>query len=431
MGQRGGVRRYRTEYDILIRRCEEDLRSFTGLLEKYNALPEKKPSLRKGIQRLKFGNGEMLDLDKMRIRINAHKLTIVMFLQSLGLGSLGRIERRMNEDMELKSLVMWIYARIEANGKGQSDWTSCATEEKTWWRTFRRQLLRHSIPFQKVDEKKELIMDLFAELSSKGVLDDPIEEESHAADVKQNGGIPTAGLVNQAPEAPGTDDLGSLMLKVESEDFQSSLVFSSGEFEAQTIDGDHNPYIKPSRVGETRTKWPDQLLLRMQTPIDFGELDAILSRYGVPEEHAGQWMKLFSSVARHLYPNGGLIVQEYQYDWDIWAGQKGSMTEWTNGKYKTYSTELELFRLDWPQFCPPTVKMELVPYSSVGLCVRAYTPSSDRGKDDGLKFLLMCYELVKVPGIDNVFHWELLNEEKIDDKGKHKVVNKIDDKGEL
>ena len=49
----------------------------------------------------KFGNGEMLTLDKRMVRINAHKTMIVIFLQSSGLGSLGRIERRMDKDMEL------------------------------------------------------------------------------------------------------------------------------------------------------------------------------------------------------------------------------------------------------------------------------------------------------------------------------------------
>jgi hypothetical protein len=50
--------------------CRRVLRTLDGILEKYNALSEEKRSVTKLWKRVQFGNGEMLDLADLRLKVS-------------------------------------------------------------------------------------------------------------------------------------------------------------------------------------------------------------------------------------------------------------------------------------------------------------------------------------------------------------------------
>ena len=63
-----------------------------GILEKYNALSEEKRSVRKLWKNVKFGNGEMLDLAEIRLKIATSTSALTLFLNLLSIGSQGKVE---------------------------------------------------------------------------------------------------------------------------------------------------------------------------------------------------------------------------------------------------------------------------------------------------------------------------------------------------
>lgn len=77
----------RTELSSLSRHCRDVLRVLSGILEKYNALSEHERSITKLWKQIKFGNGEMQDLDHIRSELATHIQSFNMFLNLLSIGS--------------------------------------------------------------------------------------------------------------------------------------------------------------------------------------------------------------------------------------------------------------------------------------------------------------------------------------------------------
>ena len=62
------------ELATLIQECSVILQVILEILEKYNALSEEKRSIAELWQRVKFGNGEMQDLSKIRLQLVTHNI---------------------------------------------------------------------------------------------------------------------------------------------------------------------------------------------------------------------------------------------------------------------------------------------------------------------------------------------------------------------
>ena len=60
--------------------CKRVLRVLDGILEKYNALSEEKRIVTKLWKRVQFGNGEMLDLAELRVKITTSTSALTLFL---------------------------------------------------------------------------------------------------------------------------------------------------------------------------------------------------------------------------------------------------------------------------------------------------------------------------------------------------------------
>lgn len=75
-----------------------------SIVKKYNALAHENQNggLERFFQRVRFVNGEMLDLGQWRQKISAHICSMLLFFNLVSVCSLGRIEQQMTG--ELKSI---------------------------------------------------------------------------------------------------------------------------------------------------------------------------------------------------------------------------------------------------------------------------------------------------------------------------------------
>jgi hypothetical protein len=103
--------------------CEKLLKTLETILTKYNALSQEERSRRKLWQRIRFGNGEMLDLTELRAKLVYYTSALSLFLNMVSIGSVGRVERRMEEaggDLrEIKLAVNGITAHLLAGSKAE------------------------------------------------------------------------------------------------------------------------------------------------------------------------------------------------------------------------------------------------------------------------------------------------------------------------
>src|SRR6266536_211337 len=90
----------RKELATLARDCKRELRVLSQILDKYNALSDEKRSVTKLWLKVKFGNGEMQDLGKIRSELTTFTQAITLFLNLLCIGSQGKVERYMDEHGE-------------------------------------------------------------------------------------------------------------------------------------------------------------------------------------------------------------------------------------------------------------------------------------------------------------------------------------------
>lgn len=68
-------------------------------------------------QQVKFGNGDMQDLDKIRSTLATHTQAITLSLNLAGLQSQGKVERYMeshgDELKEIKTSLNWLTAKLQ------------------------------------------------------------------------------------------------------------------------------------------------------------------------------------------------------------------------------------------------------------------------------------------------------------------------------
>lgn len=159
----------------LIQGCERVLRTLSRILDKYNALPEEKRRVTRLWQKVRFGNGEMLDLGSIRLELATHTNAVTMFVNLLILGSQGKLEKHMdNHSEELKRIrrsLNWISASFHAVTPEGTVWTSYADDDKDVWRKFRRELIKEGFKSSTIEKHKPIIVGYLTELGSRGAFD--------------------------------------------------------------------------------------------------------------------------------------------------------------------------------------------------------------------------------------------------------------------
>jgi hypothetical protein len=185
-GSRDERKEKRKELRGLVKNCESVLKVLANILTKYNALSHKKRSAKKLWQRVKFGNGEMQDLSKIRSELTSYTHAITLFLNLLGLRSQGKVERYMEshgqELREVKTSLNWVTAKLQARegtappGE-KSILSSYVGDDKEVWKMFRRELIKDGVSSRILDKHKTTIKKYVMELGERGVLDDVIPNQ--------------------------------------------------------------------------------------------------------------------------------------------------------------------------------------------------------------------------------------------------------------
>jgi hypothetical protein len=156
--------------------CNKVLRVLSNVLEKYNTLSDERRSLTKFYKKIRFGNGEMLDLGEIRLKVSTYTSAITILLNLLSIGSQGRVERYMDshgeELREIRHSLNWITASLQAKSQEGSILTSYAEDDKAVWKDFRRELIKEGFHSSVLSRHKRLIRDYILELGSRGALDD-------------------------------------------------------------------------------------------------------------------------------------------------------------------------------------------------------------------------------------------------------------------
>jgi hypothetical protein len=174
----------REELAQLSEDCRRVLRTLDGILKKYNALSEEKRSVTKLWKKVQFGNGEMLDLAELRLKIATSTSALTLFLNLLSIGSQGKVESYMesqgDELKEMRRSLNWITASMQAKapkaGEG-SILTTYAGDDKAIWKDFRRELIREGFSSEVLEKHMETIKDYVLELGNRGALDD-VEDDT-------------------------------------------------------------------------------------------------------------------------------------------------------------------------------------------------------------------------------------------------------------
>jgi hypothetical protein len=154
------------------------------VLEKYNALSDEKRRTTRLWQKIRFGNGELKDMAKVRQEISTYTSAITLFLNLLSMGSQGRVEEHMEnhseELRELRKSLNWITSSLQAasGNRDGSILTSYADDDKAIWKAFRRELVEEGFSSRVLSKHKELIKDYVLELGARGALDVKDSESS-------------------------------------------------------------------------------------------------------------------------------------------------------------------------------------------------------------------------------------------------------------
>ena len=170
-------RNRRSELQTHMVGCEKYLRTLDSILTKYNTLGDEERSTKKLWQKIRFGNGEVMNLAEIRLKISTYTMAITMSLNLMLLGSQGRVERRLGcQDGDLEGIresVNLVLAKLTSQSREDSVMTDFTNDDKHVWRGFRRELVEDGYPSTIIRRHKHLIQDYVKELGARNVLDDP------------------------------------------------------------------------------------------------------------------------------------------------------------------------------------------------------------------------------------------------------------------
>ena len=163
--------------------CEGILKVMSTVLEKYNALGREQRKRRRLWQKIKFGNGETKDLREIRNNLSAHTSAITLGFNLCALNSPGMVEttleiaeensRRHGRSLRgIRNSLHWVIANLSAEIGEGSVRSSYANDDKTFWRTLRKELVKEGYDNYTLQKHRKLINAYVEELVNRGVLDD-------------------------------------------------------------------------------------------------------------------------------------------------------------------------------------------------------------------------------------------------------------------
>lgn len=169
---------YKEELMVIVDGCKKVLNVLDQVLTKYNALSERERSGRKLSQKIRFGNGKMADLAEMRSKLTYYTSAMSLFLNTVSMGTMGKVERQMNdagEDLrDIKLAVNGITAHLMSTSIRHegSVLTAYADDDRAVWKEFRGELLEDGFSSSVIRKHKSLMKAYIAELDSRGLLDE-------------------------------------------------------------------------------------------------------------------------------------------------------------------------------------------------------------------------------------------------------------------
>jgi hypothetical protein len=240
------------ELATLIQECSVILQVLSEILEKYNALSEEKRSVTKLWQRVKFGNGEMQDLSKIRLQLVTYTSAITIFINALSLGSQGKVEEHMTlqggELQRMRRSLDWIVASLQAsNGNAEgSILTYYTDDDQAIWRDFRRELIQQGYSSNFLKKHKGTIQNYIHELGQRGALDELTEREVQLVDEVQS---------HEGALIPGENSVKSVELPVP---LSETSVSAAAEILAlNAVERDGNGCSEEASSVESRSAWSD------------------------------------------------------------------------------------------------------------------------------------------------------------------------------
>lgn len=169
--------RCKEELQVIAGRCNKVLRRLDRVLEKYNTLSEKERSAKKIWQGIRFGNGELAEMRDLREKLTYYTSALALFVNMVSMGSIGRIERQMEDAggdiREMRIAFNGITAhQLSACNREGSVLTTYADDDKAVWKEFRKELMGEGFSSSFIGKHKQLIKAYIRELGDWGLLDD-------------------------------------------------------------------------------------------------------------------------------------------------------------------------------------------------------------------------------------------------------------------
>lgn len=256
------------ELETIVKGCDRILKVIDQVLIKYNGMSEEKKRMTRFRLKIKFGNGEMKDINKIRQELSTYTAAITLFLNLLSIDSLGQVEDYMEshgeELRELRQSLNWIVASIQARDRHmeQSILTSYTDDDKAIWKEFRRELIKEGFSSSELRKHKSIIKDYVIELGARGMLDIPEIELAipEADETIANVGTSSCEVVSKESEIK----TGPLKLDNNSFDALNNTSLQSAQGTG-SIDGSKNSVNKcqpPQTIDSFKSVKPDFLEAR-------------------------------------------------------------------------------------------------------------------------------------------------------------------------
>lgn len=169
---------FKEELTVIVDGCKKVLNALDQGLTKYNALSEQGRSGRKLWQKIEFGNGKMEGLGGLRGKLTYYTSAMSLFLNMVSTGTMGRVERQMNDAggvlKEIKVAVNGITAHLmsRSNCSDGSIHTAYTDDDGAVWKELRRELRQDGFSSSVIRKHKGLIKAYIEELGSRGLLDE-------------------------------------------------------------------------------------------------------------------------------------------------------------------------------------------------------------------------------------------------------------------
>ncbi|KAL6717851.1 hypothetical protein ACLMJK_003936 [Lecanora helva] len=186
---------FEEELRIIVNGCVNVLETLNKILKKYNSLGgDEAEKYKRMWQKVRFGNGEVVDLGDLRSKVTYYTSLLTLFLNLRSSGSIGRIEQQMNNaggDLkEIKSIVNGIAALQISQGNHEGSVLSSYTnDDKHAWKDVRRELRdKHGFRDHDLRRYKKLIVKYIAQLGDRGAFDDNVEKASRSSDNSSDAG---------------------------------------------------------------------------------------------------------------------------------------------------------------------------------------------------------------------------------------------------